>query len=153
MNAKNQKAIIIGFRAKVSDNAKRLASREKVLVRDYEIIYEMIEELAMVLDGLIEPEETDVEVARALVKKVFTLTNGDVVAGCIVQKGSMIKGYRVYVERDGKVLNKGKITSLRQQKKEVKEITKGIDCGILIEPKMEIIEGDFIVAYKVEKVV
>jgi translation initiation factor IF-2 len=113
----------------------------------------MIEELAMVLDGLIEPEETDVEVARALVKKVFTLTNGDVVAGCIVQKGSMIKGYRVYVERDGKVLNKGKITSLRQQKKEVKEITKGIDCGILIEPKMEIIEGDFIVAYKVEKVV
>jgi len=153
MNAKNQKAIIIGFRAKVSDNAKRLASREKVLVRDYEIIYEMIEELAMVLDGLIEPEETDVEVARALVKKVFTLTNGDVVAGCIVQKGSMIKGYRVYVERDGKVLNKGKITSLRQQKKEVKEITKGIDCGILMEPKTEIVEGDFIVAYKVEKVV
>ncbi|MEI6886709.1 MAG: translation initiation factor IF-2 [bacterium] len=152
MNAKNQKALIIGFRAGISDNARKLAIREKVLVRDYQIIYELIEELAAVLDGLIEPEEQDVEVARALVKKVFTLTNGDSVAGSVVQKGVMLKGYRVYVEREGHKMEKGKIKSLRLLKNEVKEATKNQECGILIDPKLDVQEGDFVIAYKVEKI-
>ena len=119
---------------------------------DYQIIYELIEELAAVLDGLIEPEEQDVEVARALVKKVFTLTNGDSVAGSVVQKGVMLKGYRVYVEREGHKMEKGKIKSLRLLKNEVKEATKNQECGILIDPKVDVQEGDFVIAYKVEKI-
>lgn len=156
--AKLASGIVVSFQLPVSHGVEKLARQEKVLVKNYEIIYEMIDELAIVLDSLDEPAEEEVEVARAKVKQVFTLTNGTIVAGCEVIKGTMLKGYKVYVERpkDSTAetiaeIGRGKISSLRINKEEVKEVKKGLDCGIMLDPQVKEIEaGDEIVAYKVE---
>lgn len=153
------KGIVISFQSKLDPKLDRLARQEKVVVRNYEIIYEMVDELSGALDGLIEPEDEEVEVARAKIKKVFTLSDGTIVAGCEVVKGTMLKGYPVYVERpkdstedEIAEVARGKIRVLKYLKEEVREIKKGQECGILIEPSPAgIEEGDEVVAYKVEK--
>lgn len=156
--AKLANGIVISFQLPVSNNIEKLARQERVLVRNYDIIYEMIDELSAALDGLIEPEEEEIEVARARVKQVFTLTDGTIIAGSEVIKGTMLKGYKVYVERPSQStadeiaeIGRGRISNLRINKDEVKEVKKGQDCGIMIDPKVENIEaGDEVVAYKVE---
>ncbi len=158
--AKAAGGIVISFQLPANNQVTKLARQDKVIMRNYEIIYEMVDELSGALEGLIEPPEAEVEVARARVKQVFTLTNGDMVAGCEVIKGTMLKGYQVYVERprlstkEGIAeIGRGKISSLRILKDEVKEAKKGQECGILISPVVtDIQSNDEIVAYKLEVV-
>jgi translation initiation factor IF-2 len=149
--AKLAKGIIVTFQLPTPSNIEAAAKKDKVLVRNYEVIYELFDEVQQVLVSLEEPITEDVEIARAKIKQVFILTNGDLVAGSEVVKGLVLKGYRIWVERQGVEYARGKITSLRVQKNEVKEVKKGLDCGIVIEPKVEgLQEGDEIVAYKTE---
>ena len=152
LTAKAAKGIVIGFQVEVDKHVAEVARKERVLIRNYEIIYTLIEELADVMDSLLEPEEEEVEIARALVKKVFTLTNGQVVAGSEVIKGNFIRGSRVYVQRGDERVGDGKVTSLKVLKSEMKEVKKGAECGILIEPSVKVEEGDFIVSFKIEKI-
>jgi len=107
--------------------------------------------MADALDSMAAPVTEKVEVARALVKEVFVLSNKQRVAGSEVIKGTLLKGYRVFVEREGAEIGEAKITELRQHKKEVKEVKKGQDCGILLEPNLEVEKGDQIVCFKIEK--
>lgn len=90
---------------------------ERVLVRNYEVIYEMFDEVEEVLNGMSEPTSEEVEIARAKIKQVFTLSDGSTVYGAEVTKGLMLKGYRIKIERnvnnDIYELGCGKITSLR----------------------------------------
>lgn len=150
--AKDTKAIIIGFRSQISDKNMKLAIHEKILVRNYNIIYEMIEELEGALIGLTTPEEEEIEVARAHIKKVFQLSNGQYVAGSVIQKGKIVKGNKVFVERNGEEVGRGKIIELRILKTVVKEVEKGKECGILLEPNIELHDDDDVIAYKVEKI-
>jgi translation initiation factor IF-2 len=156
MRAKLAKAIILTFQLKPSNKIESKAKQEKVLLRNYEVIYEMFDEVGDVLESLTQPIEEEIEVARAKIKQKFTLSNGDVVYGSEVVKGNMVKGYRIWIERtvkgDAMEIGRGKISSLRVRKDEVKEVKKGLECGIIIDQKFEDIqEGDEIVAYKVEK--
>lgn len=154
--AKISKAVVLSFQVPVTSKIRNLAKREKVLVRQYEIIYNLVDELAEVLDGMEGAFEEEVEIARAKVKALFVLSDGTVVAGCEVTNGSLKKGHQIYIERDGGEdileIGRGKIKELRQGKNEVREVKKNQECGILIDPNnTDIAEGDFIVAYKVEK--
>ena len=155
LTAKNASGIVVGFQVQIPTELESIVKFEKVIVRTYEVIYELINEISDALEGLLEPEEEEEEIARAKIKQVFVLSNGQKVAGCEVTKGTVIKGYRVWVERQGKYeVGRGKITSLKQNKSEVKEVKKGIDCGILIEPQSDVEgmeEGDEIVLYKIVK--
>lgn len=145
--------IVIGFQVTPDKNIAEIAEKEKVLVKNYEIIYEMLDELGEVLDSMEEPVHEEVEVARSSVKKVFILSNGKTVAGCVVEKGNVVKGYKVYVLRDDIRLEQdAKIVLLKKQKNEVKEVKKGEECGIMLEPNFEMKEGDVIVCYKVERI-
>jgi translation initiation factor IF-2 len=156
--AKLANGIVISFQREPSSSISRLASKERVIVRNYEVIYEMLAEVEAVLDSLVTPELEEIEIARARIKQLFTLTNGDVVYGCEVVKGRMLKGYRVYVERTRlstdqamAEIGRGKISSLRILKEEVREVKKGQECGIFLDTKIEDIEvGDEVVAYKLE---
>ena len=155
--AKLAKAIVVTFQLPTPSKIESLARVERVLVRNYEVIYEMFDEVEEVLSSMGEPIEEEVEVARAKIKQVFTLTNGDIVAGSEVIKGLLLRGYRVWVERKtsrgNEEIGRGKISSLKIRKEEVKEVKKGSDCGIILEPKVENLEvGDEIVAYKIEKI-
>lgn len=150
--AKLAKAIIVTFQLPTPTNIKNAALKEKVLLRNYEVIYEMFDEVQEVLDSIGIPIEEEIEVARAKVKQVIILTNGSIIAGSEVVKGSMLKGYRVWAERKGEILGKGKISQLKIRKEDVKEVKKGLECGIQIDPKIENLqEGDEIVAYRVER--
>jgi len=152
LTAKDSGGIVIGFQVDMDKHVGEISRKEKVLVRNYSIIYDLIDELGEAMNSLVEPEYQDVEVARAKVKQVFVLTNGQVVAGSAVIKGNIVRGYKVRVEREGEKIADGKITSLRHLKSEVKEVKKGQECGILIEPKFDVLEGDEIVCVKQEKV-
>lgn len=149
--AKTSRAIVLGFQVGIGPNVEKIAKRDRVLYRLYDVIYSLVDEVAIALDSLVEPEEEEVEISRARVKQVFVLSNGQIVAGSEVIKGVVIKGYSAFVERDGEEIGRGKITSLKQSKEEVREVKKGQECGILMEPQVELEEGDEIVCYKVEK--
>jgi len=149
--AKSARAIILGFQVGIPEKTEKAAKREKVLFRTYEIIYELFDEVEAAMDMLVEPVEEEVEISRAKVKQVFVLTNKKTVAGCEVIKGNVLKGYNVKVERGDEEIGKGKITSLKKAKEEVKEVKKGQECGILIEPQIDLEKGDEIVCYKIEK--
>ena len=149
--AKNIKGIVIGFQVRYGDKAQTIARREKVLVRNYKLIYELIAEVEAVVKSMLQPEQEIIEVARAKVKQVFTLTNGKIVAGCEVIKGVIVKGYKAYVERNGEEVGEGKIVSLKQLKLEIKEIKKGQDCGIILDPVIDLAINDEIVTFKLDK--
>lgn len=149
--AQTIKGVVLGFQVDFTEKAMGLAKREKVLVRNYEIIYDLINEVEAVVNSMLQPEEEIVEVARARVKEVFTLTNGKQIAGCEVTMGTVIRGYKVFVERKGEEVGEGKITSLKHLKQDVKEVKKGIECGIMIEPQIDLQTDDFVVCYKVER--
>ncbi len=151
LKAKNTRGLVIGFQVGIPTDLESIIRNERVIVRTYKVIYELINEIKDAMEGMLEPEEYEEEVARAKVKKIFPLSDGDLVAGCVVLSGNMIKGYQVWVERDGEEIGRGKITSLRKAKNEVKEAQKNTECGILIHPKVEIEEGDEIVQFKVIK--
>jgi translation initiation factor IF-2 len=155
LKAKNAKGIVIGFKSKISSKNQKIAKQEKVLVRNYEIIYELIDEVADVVESMIEPEEVEVIIARAKVLKTFELSNGSMIAGCKITKGTILKGYRCYIERSSDKENprigEGKIVSIRHKKDEVKEAHKDSECGILIEPQIDLNPDDEIVCFKVEK--
>lgn len=152
-SAKAAYGVVIGFQVPPEKNIMEIAEKERVLVKNYEIIYEMLDEIGEVLDSMEEPVQEEVEVARSLVKKVFILSDGKYVAGCVVEKGNVVKGYKVYITRDGERLaEEAKIVLLKKQKNEVKEVKKGEECGMMLQPNIEIKEGDIIVCYKMERV-
>lgn len=148
LTAKNGKGIVLGFQVIVPADLAPIVRQEKVLVRIYSVIYELIDEVSDAMDGMLEPEQIEEDVAIARVKQVFVLSDGSVVAGCFIEMGKVIKGYRAKVIRKDVEIGRGKITSLKQNKNEVKEMQKGTECGILLEPKIELEEGDQIVLYK-----
>lgn len=151
--AQSAYGIVLGFQVVPDRKIAEIAEKEHVLVKNYEIIYEMLDEIGEVLDSMEEPVHEEVEVSKSIVKQVFVLSNGKYVAGCQVEKGNVVRGYKIYILRDGIRLEQGaKIVLLKKQKNEVKEVKKGEECGIMLEPNIEVREGDMIVCYKLERV-
>lgn len=153
--AKLAKAIIVTFQLPTPNAIQGVARQERVLVRNYEVIYEMFDEVEEVLNSMGEPIEEEIEIARLKIKQVFTLSDGTYVYGGEVTKGTFIKGYRVKIvkETNKEIIEKGrgKVTSIRMKKEEVKEVKKGLECGILLDTKIEgVEEGDELVAFRVE---
>ena len=146
------KSIIIAFNVDVPKQLEQGIKNQKVLIREYKLIYQLIEEIEGALFGLVQPEEEEVISGTAGVKSIFVLSNKTVVAGCEVKSGKIIKGHKAYVERKGERLHDAKIISLRHLKEEVKEMSVGNECGIILDPNFEIQTGDRIVAFKVEKI-
>jgi translation initiation factor IF-2 len=152
LTAKNSKGLVIGFQVQMDKHVEDVARKEKVLVRIYEIIYDLTQELSEAMDSMMDPKYGETETARALIKRVFILSNGLSVAGCSVEKGNITRGSKVYVLRNEERMGDGRITQLKILKKEVKEAKKGVECGIMIEPAIALEEGDEIVCFKVEKI-
>lgn len=155
--AKTTKAILISFQTDVPKKILDIARKNKVLIREYKIIYNLVDELAEVLDSMDEPQEQEIEMGKAKVLQVFTLSDGSQVAGCRVLDGKFARHYTVWAQRGepGSELDevgRSKVTSVRQLKNEVKEAKKGTECGLLLNPAIEGLEiGDEIVAYRVER--
>jgi translation initiation factor IF-2 len=142
-------AIILGFEVDKQKGVDDLAKKEKVLIRTYDVIYKLVEEMSDALNMLTIPEETEEEIGQAVVKAIFTLSNGQTVLGNRVQEGKMKRDCKIYIVRDDEIITEGKIKSLRINKDDVTEATKGMDCGIILDTKVDAQVGDEIYCYKV----
>jgi translation initiation factor IF-2 len=145
-------AIIIGFRVKLESGVTDAAKNEAVRIKLYTIIYELIEQVEELMEGLLEPESRDIVIGHAEVRKIFELSKGPTVAGCVVTDGRIARSARVRLLRRKAVQYEGRIGSLKHFQDDVREVKAGAECGLRLENFPGIQEGDILECYTVEKV-
>ena len=144
MLAAASEAMIIGFSVRPEVKAKALAEKEKVEIRLYGIIYEVLQEIKAARDGMLEPKFREEIIGRAEVREVFPVSRSGNVAGSLVKTGKINRGSRARVVRRGKVVGEGKIVSLRRFKDDAREVLADFECGIKVEGCEDIQTGDII---------
>jgi translation initiation factor IF-2 len=145
-------AIVVGFNVRPDRGAREVADREGVDVRLYTVIYQAVDDVKQALSGLLAPGEEEVELGQAEVRATFRVPRLGVVAGCYVTRGTMTRGVRVRLVRDGAVVYDGRIASLRRFKDDVREVAEGFECGIGLENFQDVKEGDVLEAYEIREV-
>lgn len=145
-------AVIFAFHVIAEDRAQQLAIQESVEIRRYNIIYEVMDEIKRILEGMLKPEQKEVTTGRAIVLRTFNITRFGTIAGCRVLNGTIERNSKVHVIRDQKVLNTYGIASLKREKDDAREVREGMECGIRLEHFNDIKEGDLLEAFKIEEV-
>ena len=145
-------AIIIGFHVRPDPRATQLAQSEKVEIRLYEVIYEVVEHIEAAMAGLLKPKEEERVLGSAEVRETFAIPKVGTVAGCRVVGGVMSRQAMARVIRGEDVIWSGKVASLKRFKEDVKEVATGYDCGIVLDGFDEVKVGDLVEAYVIEEV-
>jgi translation initiation factor IF-2 len=145
-------AIIIGFNVRANPRVTELAEKEKVDIRYYDVIYNLIQDIKLAMTGLLAPIYKENFMGRATVKEVFHIPKVGSVAGCTVTDGRVERSARARLLRDEVVVFEGKIASLRRFKDDVKEVQTGYECGITLENFQDYKPGDVFEVYQVEEV-
>jgi len=140
-------AVIVGFNTSMAPGARRAADATGVDVRDYEVIYKLLEEIQMAMEGLLEPELVEESLGEAEVRAVFTIGK-NAVAGCYVTNGKLQRNCKVRVHRGKEKVYEGDLDSLRRNKDDVKEVATGFECGIGCDRFSSWQEGDRLEAFK-----
>jgi len=144
-------AVIIGFHVRPDPKASELASKEKVDVRLYEIIYEVVADVKDAMSGLLKPEIRESVIGTAEVRQVFTTTKSGTIAGCKVVSGTIQRSARARLIREGTAVWDGRIESLRRFKDDVREVAAPLECGIGLEGRDDVKVNDTIEAYVLEE--
>lgn len=152
MLAVASRAIIIGFQVRPDAKARELSEREKIQIRSYSIIYEVVDEMRKAMEGLLKPTYEEKYLGRADVRQTFTVSKVGTIAGCGVMDGKIIRSASVRLLRDGKVVCQGKLSSLKRFKDDAREVTTGLECGIGIENYNDVKVGDTIEAFMIEEI-
>ena len=150
MLASASKAIIIGFNVQADVSARRVAEKEGVDIRLYEIIYRMTEDIEKALNGMLEPVVKEKVIGRAQVLAVFTASKFGKVAGCKVTDGELRRNAKVRLYRGTDIVYEGDMGSLRHEKEDVKEVKQGYECGVGFKSFNDIQVGDQLVCYILE---
>ncbi len=145
-------AVIMAFNVIPDDAARSLADERDVEIRRYNIIYKLADDIRLLIEGRLRPEERVVELGRALVKQVFQISRVGVIAGCYVAQGSIQRGCRIRVNRDGRTIGDYPLDTLRRIKDDVKEVARGLECGIKLSGFNDIKQDDVLEAYRIEEV-
>ena len=145
-------AVIIGFHVQVSSNAKLQAHQEGVDIRTYNVIYNAVEEVTLALEGLLEPEEVEENLGRAVVQATFKIPKIGFIAGSKVLEGTIVRNAKARVIRDDEEIASGEINSLKHLKDDAKEIREGFECGIGVDNFSKFKEGDIIVCYEIKSI-
>lgn len=147
--AKVSKAIVVGFNSKISKEAEKIASQEKVLLRSYNIIYDLIDELEEVSDLMREREEKEKSFkGEAKVQALFNIDES-VVAGVKVLKGKFNIDDKIEVIRGKRSIGETLLVSIKQRAKTTKEVKKGEEGGLLFDPQLDIQAGDVVKSYSI----
>ncbi|OGO64721.1 MAG: translation initiation factor IF-2, partial [Chloroflexi bacterium RBG_19FT_COMBO_47_9] len=152
MLASASKAVIVGFSVQADVSARKLAEKEGVSIRLYNIIYRMIEDIEKALNGMLEPVERETVLGHADVRRVFRISKVGNIAGCYIIDGEIRRNLRGKVIRNGEIVAIGEISSIKHLQEDVKELRQGFECGIAIRNFSEFLEGDRIECVLVEKV-
>ncbi|MDD4179168.1 MAG: translation initiation factor IF-2 [Candidatus Margulisbacteria bacterium] len=151
MLAMASKAIIVGFNANFDGSAQNLSSAEGVEVRQYNIIYKLIDDVKLAMEGLLEPEYEEVVVGHAEVRNLFSFSKIGTIAGCFVTDGKMIRGLQMRIFRDKAKVYEGKMESLKRFKEDVKTVESNFECGINIPGYTDFKVGDIIEVFEVRE--
>jgi translation initiation factor IF-2 len=147
MLASASDAIIIGFNVRPAGNARQLADKEEIDIRYYSIIYAAIDDLKDAMEGMLAPEMKEEILGTAEIREIFKISKVGSIAGCMVMDGKIARNSKIRVIRDGVVVHAGELSALKRFKDDVKEVSKGYDCGIQIKGYNDIEERDVIEAY------
>ncbi len=140
-------ATIIGFNVRPDRKARETAEAENVEIRTYEIIYKLLEDIEAAMVGMLEPEFEEIVTGDAEVREIFSIPRIGKIAGCMVQNGVITRGSKVRFIREGTIIWKGDIKSLRRFKDDAREVAAGYECGIGLSDFQDLKEGDIIETY------
>lgn len=140
-------AVVIGFHTVVTPKALQLAKSEKVDIRNYDVIYQVIDDIKAAMSGLLEPIVSEREIGEAEVRQIFAVSKIGAVAGCHVISGTISRNAKIRVRRAGVVVHEGAILSLKRFKDDVREVQEGFDCGIAVSGFSDYQEGDILEAF------
>ena len=141
-------AIIIGFNVRPMANAKMIADKEEIDIKTYSIIYDAIDDVKDAMEGMLSPELKEEVTGTAEIRELFKISKVGTIAGCMVTDGKIFRNSRIRLIREGVVIFTGELTALKRFKDDVKEVSKGYDCGIQIKNYNDIKEYDVIEAYQ-----
>ena len=149
--AESMNGYIIGFNMRPVTSARRLSEQKGVDIKTYSIIYELINDVKLALEGMLDPELVEKFIGRAEVRETFNVPKVGVVAGSAVIDGKIERGCNIRLLRDGKIVYDGALATLKRFKDEVKEVKSGLECGIALEKFNDVKEQDIFEAYILEK--
>lgn len=141
-------AIIIGFQVRPSTGARKLAEAEQIDIRLYSIIYDAINEIKAAMEGMLAPEFEEKITANVEIRDTFKITKVGTIAGCMVLDGTITRNSKIRIVRDGVVIYTGELASLKRYKDDVKEVSRGYECGLNIQNFNNIEVGDIVEAYE-----
>lgn len=141
-------AVIIGFNVRPMGNAAQLAQKEEIDIRNYSIIYDAINDLKDAMEGMLSPELREEITGTAEIRETFKISKIGTIAGCMVTSGKIFRNSGIRLIREGVVVYTGELDSLKRFKDDVKEVSKGYDCGMQIKNYNDIKEGDIIEAFQ-----
>ncbi len=144
-------AVVVAFNVIPDEQARSLADERNVEIRRYEVIYKLTDDIKAMIEGRLKPEERVIELGRALVKQVFSISRVGTIAGCYVAQGSVQRGCRIRVNRDGRTIGDYALDSLKRIKEDVKEVPRGMECGIRLQGFNDIKQDDVLEAYRIEE--
>ena len=150
--AEASNAVIIGFNVQVSSNAKLQASQAGVDIRIYNVIYTVVDEVKLALEGLLEPDKVENIIGKAIVQQQFKIPNLGFIAGSKVTEGLIQRNMGARLYRDEELFIEGKIESLKRFKDDVKEVKEGLECGIGVSGMKKYLEGDIIEVFEVKEI-
>jgi len=145
-------AMIIGFNSVADVAARQAADRAGVDIKYYDVIYSLIDDMKLIMEGELAPDEVEQVTGHAEVRAVFKSSKFGNIAGCYVTDGSISRNNRVRLSRDGRVIFNGALAGLRREKDDAKEVKAGFECGMTFERFNDIKVGDIIESYMVELV-
>lgn len=152
MLASASNAIIVGFHVRPEPKAQKLAEQEGVDIRLYTVIYDAINEIRQAMEGLLEPQYIERPIGRIEVRQVFQVPKVGTVAGSFVVEGKVCRDSQVRVVRDGKVVHKGRVGSLRRFKEDIREVQNEFECGIGLVNFNDVKVGDILEVFELESV-
>ena len=141
-------AIIIGFNVRAGGNAKELADKEEIEIRTYSVIYDAIDEVKEAMEGMLSPEIKEQVIGNVEIRETFKISKVGTIAGCMVLTGKITRNSKIRLIRDGIVQHTGELESLKRFKDDVKEVTKGYECGLNIKGYNDIEIGDILEVYE-----
>ena len=150
--ASASQALLMGFHVKASQHVQKIAEREHVDIKNYTIIYKIIEDVKAILSGMLEPEINVIELGKIEIREIFLDKKNWVIAGGTVKSGKAESNSMVRIMRNGELLFETKLESLKHVKEDVTELEKGSDCGIKIKTPKSVQVGDILEMFKIEKI-
>jgi len=150
--AKASGSVIIGFNVRANAQAREISKRDGIDIRYYSIIYEVADDMRLLLTGMLSPKFKENFIGYAEIREVFNVTKVGKVAGCMVTEGVIKRGCKVRLLRDNVVIHEGDLSQLKRFKDDAKEVREGYECGMALANYQDIQKGDVIECFEMERV-